>query len=177
MQLLSQGITFTTLTTEVFPVTCKMERKENPLKKSCQNPVEHVWRMMQENFRMRLDPNLFSGHFIRRSLFWPADMHTVHAQEWCEWLHMSTSLTSATSPISWTTYCAYSTGFWHEFFSSGFFSLRFLCARKNLCYQGTPSYSDSVILKDKLQEATILITRFPRPLVISAQFNQKAYII
>ena len=31
----------TTLMTEVFPGTRKMERKEKPLKISCQNPVEH----------------------------------------------------------------------------------------------------------------------------------------
>ena len=31
-----------TLITEVLPGTRKMERKEKPLKKSCQNPVEYV---------------------------------------------------------------------------------------------------------------------------------------
>ena len=31
-----------TMITEVFPGTRKMERKEKPLKKSCQNPVEHA---------------------------------------------------------------------------------------------------------------------------------------
>ena len=31
-----------TLITDVFPGTRKMERKEKPLKKSCQNPVEYA---------------------------------------------------------------------------------------------------------------------------------------
>ena len=31
-----------TLITEVFPSTRKIERKEKPLKKSCQDPVEHA---------------------------------------------------------------------------------------------------------------------------------------
>ena len=53
-----------------------MERKEKPLKISCQNPVEHARRMMQYNFR-RLEPNLFSGHFDMEGTFWSADMHTV----------------------------------------------------------------------------------------------------
>ena len=29
---------------------------------------------MQYNFRMRLEPYLFSGHFDRRAPFWPADI-------------------------------------------------------------------------------------------------------
>ena len=40
-----------------------MERKEKPPKKLCQNPVDHACRMMQYNFKMRLEPNLFSSHF------------------------------------------------------------------------------------------------------------------
>ena len=35
----SQFHIFITLITDVFPGTRKMERKEKPLKKSCQNPV------------------------------------------------------------------------------------------------------------------------------------------
>ena len=37
--------------------------------------------MTQYNLRTMLEPNLFSGHLIRRAPFWSADMHTVHARE------------------------------------------------------------------------------------------------
>ena len=40
--------------------------------------------MMQYNFRIRLEPNLFSGHFDKVGTIWPADVHTVHAGEWCK---------------------------------------------------------------------------------------------
>ena len=51
-----------TVITDVFPGTRKMKRKEKPLKKTCQNPVECARRVTQYNFRTRLELNLFSGH-------------------------------------------------------------------------------------------------------------------
>ena len=54
-----------TLITKVLPGTRKKERKEKTLKnlESFQNPVEHARMVTQYNFRTRLEPNLFSGHF------------------------------------------------------------------------------------------------------------------
>ena len=71
---------------------------------------------------------------IRRAPFWPADMRAVDAREWRNGLKtgFTTSLTSVTSPNSWTTYRAYSTAFWHDLIQRFFFSLHFSRARKNL---------------------------------------------
>ena len=80
---------------------------------------------------------------IRRAPFWPADMHTVSS---CTRMMQgaktgyATSLTSMTSPNSWTTYQCILNRILTRSLQSFFFSLHFLRARKNLCYQGTPSF-------------------------------------
>ena len=95
-----------------FSWHAKMKRK-NPLKKSCQSPVEHARRMMQCNFRARLEPNLFSSHFDRAGTV----LATRYAHSSCARMTRAattgytTSVTSVTNPNSWTTYRACSTGF------------------------------------------------------------------
>ena len=42
IKCVNSGNFICTLITEVFPGTRKIERKEKPLKKSCQNPVEYA---------------------------------------------------------------------------------------------------------------------------------------
>ena len=72
-------IWYITLIIEVFLGTWEMERKEKPLKISCQNPVEQT----QYNFRTRLEPkSLLWPFLIRWAPFWQADMHTIHTREW-----------------------------------------------------------------------------------------------
>ena len=104
---------YTTLIAGVFSGTREMEGKGKPLKRSCQNPVEYAQRLMQFNFRTRVRSNLFSGYFDK--------VGTVLASRYT---HSScarmmrgaktgymASLTSVTSPNSWTTYRACLTGF------------------------------------------------------------------
>ena len=100
------------------PGSRKMERKEKPLKKSCQNPVEHARRMMQYNFRTRLEPNLFSGHFDMAGTVlasWYAHSSRARITRKAK-TGYTTSSTGITGQNSWTTYGACSTGFWHDFF-------------------------------------------------------------
>ena len=80
--------------------------------------VKILLSMTQYNFRTRLEPNLFSGHFNKVGTV----LASRYAHSSCARMTRgaktgyTTSLTSVTSPNSWTTYCAYSTGFWHDFF-------------------------------------------------------------
>ena len=91
----------------------RKNEKKNPLKKSCQSPVEHARKMMQYNFRARLEPNLFSSHFVRAGTV----LTTRYAHSSCARMTRAattgytTSVTSVTNPNSWTTYRACSTGF------------------------------------------------------------------
>ena len=64
----------------------------------------------------------------------------------------TTSLTSVTSPNSWTTYRAYLTGFWHDFFRGFSFLSIFREPGKNLCYQG--KLLRQTDRKDRSKEAT-----------------------
>ena len=99
-----------TLITETFPRTRKRARKEKPLKKSCQNFVEHACaKVINLTLERGWTPNSSVAVLIRRAPFWPADMHTVRAR--AAKTGYTTSLTSVTSPNSRTTYRAYSTGF------------------------------------------------------------------
>ena len=75
--------------------------------------IYHEQRMMQHNFRTRLEPNLFSGHFDKAGTV----LANRYAHSSCARMTRAaktgytTTLTSVTSPNSWTTYRAYSTGF------------------------------------------------------------------
>ena len=74
--------------------------------------------MTQYNFRTRLEPNLFSGHFDKAGTI----LVSRYAHSSCARMTRgaktgyTTSLISVTSPNYWTIYRAYSTGFWHDFF-------------------------------------------------------------
>ena len=113
-----------TLITEAFPGTRKMARKEKPLKKSCQNPVELARSMTQYNFRTRLATNLFSGHFDKAGTILASRYEDSSCARMTRGAKTgyTTSLTSVISPNSWTTYRACSTGFWLNFFTG--FSFR-----------------------------------------------------
>ena len=97
--------------------------------------------MTQCNFRTRLKPNLFSGHFDKVGTV----LASRYAHSSCARMTReaktgyTTSLTSSTSPNSSTTYCAYSSDnrTLTRFLQRFFFSLHFSRVRKNLCYQGT----------------------------------------
>ena len=93
--------------------------------------------MTQYNFRTRLEPNLFSGHFDKAGTV----LAIRYAHSSCARMTRgaktgyTTGLTSVTSPNPRTTYRAYSTGFWHDFFRRFSFLAIFRVTGKNLCYQ------------------------------------------
>ena len=78
---------------------------------------------------------------ITRAPFWPADMHTVHVREW-----RGKALKPVTRPV-WPVWLVQTPGRliahtqqdFDTISSDIFLSLHFSCARKNLCYQGSPA--------------------------------------
>ena len=90
--------------------------------------------MTQYNLRTRLELNLFSGHFDKAGTV----LASRYAHSSCVRMTRgaktgyTTRLTSVTSPNSWTTHRAYSTGFWHDFFGGFSFLSIFACQEKPL---------------------------------------------
>ena len=89
-----------------FSWHAKNGEEEKPLNKSCQNPVEHAQRMTQCNFRTNLEPSLFSGHFDKAGTVLASRYAHSSCARMTRWAKTgyTTSLTSVTSPNSWTTY-------------------------------------------------------------------------
>ena len=100
--------------------------------------------MTQCNFRTRLGPISSLDILIRRAPFWPADTHSSCARMTRE--AKTGYTTSVTSPNSRTTYRAYSTGYWHDFFRGFSFLSIFRVPEKNLCYQGNCRRKNQTVL-------------------------------
>ena len=87
---------------------------------------------MQYNFRTRLEPNLFSGHFDKAGTV----LASRYAHSSCARMTRGaktgyiTSSASVTSPDAWTTYRAYFNRILTRFHQRFFFSLQFSRARK-----------------------------------------------
>ena len=106
--------------------------------------------MTQYNFRTRLEPNLFSGHFDKAGTV----LASRYAHNSCARMTRgsktgyTTSLTSVTSPNSWMSYRAYSTGFWHDFFRGFSFLSIFRLAGKTSIIRVQETYPRPALLRN-----------------------------
>ena len=108
-----------------------MKRKEKSLKKLLQNPVVHTQRMIQYNFRTRLKPSLFSGHFDKVGTV----LASRHAHSSCKRMAWGAKTSYTFQPVwpvwlvqtpGWQITHALDTRFWHNFFR-GFSLLSIFC--------------------------------------------------